>query len=455
MKTEKIIAFIKRNKFILIIMLLLFIERFAALYELGIYYSLNSDDVSYVKSGIIFANNGTITILDHITAQIMPGMTVFIGLLSLIFGEGKLLWLVLKLVWIATGSLTAWFIYKSVNLFAPKWCGLLATLPLFRPDFVWMDNLILTETPFILFFTAMIYFTLKMGKENNYKNFWGCAIFYMLALMLKANIAPYPVFALIYLLVLKYDRKLLVKQIAILAAVVLCFVVPWSIRNYVHFKAFIPLTYGAGNPTLLGTYQGINYPKDSELDYETNVDQKVKEKYEKYYDENGNPEARYRKYISLKTDEIKAEYRQKVWREKDIKSYLYSYLILKPRDMINSIFYWKTAFNIGAEKLVNFPIIEILLCFFITAASLILKKCRAPVIFALLTYIGNIYIYATTFSFSRYGVSIATAKFIIIGIGIYLFVHLISRAIKSVQKYDLKSQFEVVPESEEIKIEKF
>ncbi len=443
-KNEKIINFIKENKHILIVIMLLILERFAALYELGIYYSLNSDDVSYIKSGIIFANEGSITILDHITAQIMPGMTVFIGAFSSVLGEGKLLWLALKLVWIVMGSLTAWFIYKTVNLFAPKWCGLLATLPLFRPDLVWNDNLILTETPFILCFTAMIYFTFKMGKENNYKNFWGCAIFYMIALMLKANIAPYPIFALIYLLFVKYDKKLLIKQCIILALIVLCFVVPWSVRNYVQFKTFIPLTYGAGNPALRGTYQGINYPSDEELDYETNVEEKVKEKYSKYYNENGEPEERYKKYISLQTDSVKASYRQKVWRENDIKSYLYSYLVLKPKDMINSIFYWDTVFNIKADRLINLPYIEIILCLFVAAASLILKKCRAPIFFALCLYLGNIYIYATTYSFSRYGVSIITAKYIILGIGIYLFVHLLIKAMKSVKKHDIQIQNEEV-----------
>lgn len=437
---KKILNFVKQNKWILIIILLLFIERFAALYELGVYYSLNSDDVSYIKSGIIFANEGSITILDHITAQIMPGMTVFIGFLSLIFGEGKLLWLVIKMLWIIIGSLTAWFIYKSVNLFAPKWCGILATLPLFRPDLVWNDNLILTETPFIFCFTAMIYFTLKMGKQNNYKNFFCCAVFYLLALMLKANIAPYPVFALVYLLIVKYDRKLLFKQCVILALAVLCFVVPWSIRNYVQFKTFIPLTYGAGNPALRGTYQGINYPSDESLDYETNVYQKVKEEYAKYYGDDGKPEEKYKKYISLETDGIKASYRQKVWREKDIKSYLYSYLILKPKNMINSIFYWDSVFDVGSEKLADIPYFEIIACIFIAISSLILKKCRAPIFFALALYIGNIYIYSMTYSFSRYGVSLITTKFIILGLGLYLFVHLIKRALDSVRNFDMKSK---------------
>lgn len=97
---------------------------------------------------------------------------------------------------------------------------------LFRADFIWMDNLILTETPFMLALTAMVYYTLRMGKQPGFRYFWPCAISYMAGLMLKANIALYPLFALVYLLVVKYDRKLLAKQCVVLAGVVLCFVIP-------------------------------------------------------------------------------------------------------------------------------------------------------------------------------------------------------------------------------------
>lgn len=55
-----------------------------------------------------------------ISAQIMPGMTILIGILSFIFGDGNLLWLVLKLVWITMGCITAFLAYKCVRVFAPN-----------------------------------------------------------------------------------------------------------------------------------------------------------------------------------------------------------------------------------------------------------------------------------------------------------------------------------------------
>lgn len=411
-------AFLREHWGAFIIMALLLAIRLIALHSLGFNYSLGSDDMSYVKSGIYFAETGTITMHDtYPSAQIMPGMTALIGILDRIVGQGPALWITLKLLWIFMGTLTAWFIYRSVLIFAPKWCGLLAILPLFRADFIWTDNLILAETPFMLALTALIYFTLMMGKSPGYRYFWGAAACYMAALLLKANIALYPLFALAYLLFLKYDGKLLFRQCILLACIVLCFVVPWSVRNYVQFRAFVPLTYGAGNPALLGTYQGIGYPSDEELDYETNVEHVVREKYAHCYQEDGEVQPRYARYIRRREDAVKAAYRQRAWAEKDWKSMLYSYAVLKPKMMVNGIFYWEQILNIKGSWVLLLQKLNTCLCILAVLLSLVLKKHRKPVFFLAVTYAAHIYIYAMTYAFGRYNASLMSLRYILIGLG--------------------------------------
>lgn len=422
------LSFMKAHKAALIVLSLLLILRLMALYSLGFTYSLESDDVSYIESGIRFARTGTITMHDdYPSAQIMPGMTVLIGLFVLLFGEGKLLWIALKLLWICMGLGTAWFVYRSVCLFVPKWCGIIGMLPLFRADFIWMDNLILTETPFLLALTAMVYYTLRMGRQPGFRYFWPCAISYMAGLMLKANIALYPLFALVYLLVVKYDRKLLAKQCVVLAGIVLCFVIPWSIRNYVQFRAFVPLTYGAGNPTLLGTYQGEGFPSDDILDYETNVEKVAAEKYADYYDNTGKVLPQYQRYVSLQKDEIKAAYRQQVWWDTDYKKMLYSYGVIKPQTMIESVFYWDTVFDQPIETLQQIQRVDLYLCIASLVAALVLKRHRKPLLFITAVYLGNIYIYSMTYAFSRYNASLMSMRFILLGIGAGLLVLLLKR----------------------------
>lgn len=425
---KDVLSFVKEHRAALIVLFLLFVLRLMTLYSLGFTYSLDSDDAAYIESGIQFARTGTITMHDaYPSAQIMPGMTVLIGLFVLLFGEGKLLWIALKLLWICMGLGTAWFVYRSVCLFVPKWCGIIGMLPLFRADFIWMDNLILTETPFLLALTAMVYYTLRMGRQPGFRYFWPCAISYMAGLMLKANIALYPLFALVYLLVVKYDRKLLAKQCVVLAGIVLCFVIPWSIRNYVQFRAFVPLTYGAGNPTLLGTYQGEGFPSDDILDYETNVEKVAAEKYADYYDNTGKVLPQYQRYVSLQKDEIKAAYRQQVWWDTDYKKMLYSYGVIKPQTMIESVFYWDTVFDQPIETLQQIQRVDLYLCIASLVAALVLKRHRKPMLFITAVYLGNIYIYSMTYAFSRYNASLMSMRFILLGIGAGLLVLLLKR----------------------------
>ena len=421
-------SFAREHRAALTVLLLLLVLRLMTLYSLGFTYSLESDDLSYIESGIQFARTGTISMHDaYPSAQIMPGMTVLIGLFVLLFGEGKLLWIALKVLWICMGLGTAWLIYRSVCLFVPKWCGVIGMLPLFRADFIWMDNLILTETPFMLVLTAMVYYTLRMGKQPGFRYFWPCANSYMAGLMLKANIALYPLFALVYLLVVKYDRKLLAKQCVVLAGVVLCFVIPWSIRNYVQFHAFVPLTYGAGNPTLLGTYQGEGFPSDDKLDYETNVEKVAEEKYADYYNDAGKVLPQYQRYVSLQKDAIQARYRQQVWRNTDYKKMLYSYGVIKPQMMIESVFYWDTVFDQPIETLQQIQRVDLYLCVASLAAALVLKRHRKPLLFVTAVYLGNIYIYSMTYAFSRYNASLMSMRFILLGIGAGLLVLLLKR----------------------------
>lgn len=428
---------VKANPWIWIVVFLLFCERFLVACTLGITYNIGSDDLSYVNSGIEFANTGRITMHGVLSAQIMPGMPWLIGVVSLIFGEGRSLWFALKILWFAMGSLTALYIYKSVIIFAPKWCGIIATFPLFAADFVWMDNLILTETPFMLFLVIMIYETFMMGKTKSNKSFWFCAIAYMCALMFKANIGIYPVFAMIYLLLVKYEFKRLLKQGILLGCMVLCFVVPWSVRNYIHYEAFIPLTWGSGNPLLLGTYQGYAYPADENLDYENNVEKEMLIQYKKYYNQNGKAKKPYlEKYLSLEKDKMKAKYRMKEWFQSNPVSMIVSYLFFKPFNMINSVFYWQEVFQVSVNTLQAMRTIDCILCMVTLYSAFYIKKYRAEISFLFLLYLGNIYVYAMTFSFNRYAATLMPIRYIMVGFGAYLIPKLISIALKKNEEFD-------------------
>ena len=414
---KKIYKIIMNNWLIVIIMIISLVLHILAIKQLGFNYTLNSDDASYVKSGIVFLQTGEITMHGVISAQIMPGMTFLIAFMALIFGTGTKLMISLKVLWMIMGISTICVVYKTIKLYTNKYISALSCLFFLAIDYVWMDNLILTETPFILLFALLIYHTLKLSQNTNRKDYILIIIYYIMAVFIRPNIGIFPIFLFIFLLLKKYDFKLLMKQCLIAGAILLLCLIPWAYRNYKVFGEFIPLTYGIGNPLLLGTYQGVGYPLDEELDYVKNVDEKIPDKM-KYYLENTNEKEYMTKYYLLEYDGMKAKYRMHEWWNKDKISMLKSYLYYKPKELFNNYFYWDTILGIKPMVLSTIRKLEIL--FFGLSSLLILlnKKRIKEWLFLILTYGSQIALYSYTFAFSRYAISMFFIRYIVIGIGI-------------------------------------
>lgn len=420
MKTHSVKSFLKSNKWILIVMCLLFAERIAVMLSLGVDYNLGSDDMGYFNSGIVFADTGTVSIYTpYPSAMVMPGMAVLLGFLSAIFGEGLAYWLAIKLLWCLFGVCTAFIVYKAVRLFAPEYCALIVSLAFFAPNLAWMDNLVLTETPYFLFFTGAVFCTLKMGSCDERRYFVLYAVFYLLALLFRAIAVSLPLFTFVYLLIMKRPRRLLLRRAACTAAALLLFVVPWTVRNYHYFDTFVPLTYGAGNGVLQGTYQGRGYPADEELDYETNVEQVFRERYASYLDEEGNAkDPAQQQYLILEKDSVKAEYRRQVWADTHPFLMLLSYLVIKPLAMPIKVFYWAEVLGVSIQPLLALRFVDLLFCCLTFVLAFVYKKHRAEIGCLAAIYWVNIYLISFSLSCDRYAETLMSLRYIIVGIGI-------------------------------------
>lgn len=417
MKKDKIKKFIKENWCILVVLLLSIILHIFATIDLGINYTINSDDASYIESGITFIKTGKITMHGVISAQIMPGMTFLIGFISLIFGTGTVFMYALKILWALMGIGTIYIVYKTIRLYSNKYISTIPCIFFLAIDYIWMDNMILTETPYIFLFSLLVYHTLKLALNPNKKDYILIVLYYIMAVFIRPNIGLYPVFLFIYLLLKKYDFKLLMKQCVIAGMILIITLIPWTYRNYKVFGKFIPLTYGTGNPLLLGTYQGVGYPLDEELDYVKNVDEKMDDEMKHYLDNPDEKDYMTRFYL-LEYDGMKAKYRMNEWWKKDKKSMLKSYLFYKPIENFYNYFYWDTVLNVSSKFIVLTRKIDIVMFLISSIIILIDKKKFKEWLFIILVYGSQIVLYSYTFAFSRYAISMFYLRYIIIGIGL-------------------------------------
>lgn len=414
---------------IYIIILISLILHIVAIYELGFDYTLNSDDASYVQSGITFLETGKITMHGDISAQIMPGMTFLIAFVALIFGTGTKLMIALKILWLLMGISTIYVVYKTIRLYTNKYISAIPCLFFLTADYIWMDNLILTETPYILLFSLLVYHTLKLSINSTKKDYICIVIYYIMAVFIRPNIGIYPIFLFVFLILKKYDFKLLIKQCLIAGLILVLTLAPWTYRNYKVFDKFIPLTYGIGNPLLLGTYQGVGYPLDEELDYVKNVDEKMPNEM-KYYLDNPTEKDYMTRYYRLEYDGMKAKYRMDEWWNRDKKSMLKSYLYFKPMENFYNCFYWNTILNIDSNNILKVRKFEIILFGISSIVILIDRKKIKEWLFLILVYGSQIALYSYTFAFSRYAVTMFFMRYIIIGLGI----DIIYRKIKNWRK---------------------
>src|SRR5699024_2938724 len=144
--------------------------------------------------------------------QIMPGMTFLIAFFCLIFGTGSLLMLSLKVFWIFMWILSVFVLYKIIRLYTNQYAATFGCIFFLSLDYIWMNNLILTETTIILTFMLLIYHSLKLSLNKKTKDYIMIIVWYILCLFIRPNIALFPIFLFIYLIICKYDIKLLLKQ---------------------------------------------------------------------------------------------------------------------------------------------------------------------------------------------------------------------------------------------------
>ncbi len=409
---------------------LLFLERLAIFFYLGPMALADADDVGYVGSAIYFAKTGILSVWSQEpTAGIMPGITLLAGSVSYFLGEGMAFMAVTKLILICLGTMTGWFLYRAARLFVPAPYALLAAACLLMPNRAWIDNLISTETPYLAFFSMNLYYMLKMRWDKSLSCTVWYGVSFVLALLFRANILVMPVFGLLYLILCRnHSWKEILGRTAVCAGIALIFLVPWTIRNALLFDEFIPITDGAGDPTLKGSYQGDTCPGDDELDYETNVYSVVREKYSRYFGEDGEflTEAYQNHYRSVEKLAM-AKYRMREWFSRDPGGFLRAYLFKKPVSMLNWVYYWGPYM----EQIESFTKVmgrvNLLLCAAGGLLALLRKQKREIILFLAAIYFTNIYIISCSYAVERYAALLMPLRYLIASIGVFVMVQDISQ----------------------------
>ena len=422
---KNLLTFIKSHYWISLIVAAGFLLRFGVIIKHGSDLSLNSDDMGYVRSALTLLETGMLTYHspDVPTVHIMPGQSFLLALIFLLFGKGTFGFMMGKIIFIIFGSINIIMVYKIGKIIGNRFIGLLsaAMLSIFIPQ-VLTDNLFITETPFMLAFLLLVYYSIKLADEpENWKFFFILMVSFLTVIMFKATFALYPILLLFYFILKKYPFKIGLKQFGV--AVVMLFLVlgPWWARNFVQFGDFIPLTGGGGNPLLLGTYQGagINYGEP----YLETV-QVVRDKY---------PLKGENAYLNLQIQNEIAKERIKIWWADDKVSFLRTYLKIKPIIQWQTQFYWVEIYDISKPVIHNIHkyIVDLSILSLMTLVFFRQRWKEYVLIVGIVVY--NLILNSIFFAFPRYNQPLMFILFLVLSTAIFVLSQIILKIYTSFQ----------------------
>ena len=387
-----------------------------------------SDSENYYYSGLFFAETGRICYPVPIkTAWIMPGISILIGGLSVLFPEGQPLLWAIRITWILIGSLAPVFLYRSVRLFhIPRWIAVLASLCYVLPWYVQIDCYIQTEGPAFSFFSAALYYGLRLGTDDSLPSDavrFGIAL--IAGILFRAStILLFPLMLIWWIISRQLSFHQLLRHSCTTALILLLCLLPWAIRNAVVFHGFIPLTYASGDPVYEGTFIGEGIPTEEEL-RELNdgydAEEVIRRSHPVLFDEQGNPiDENVEQYVSHLVIASLGKHRLFQWFQLHPSGFLKSYLYLKPRQLLNDVWYWDSTAGISLQNAVQFRKINCILCVLAAVFSLLLKKQRKVVWFLGCTYLINLYLVAASLPLDRYGQAIMPYRLLLGALGFSL-----------------------------------
>jgi hypothetical protein len=399
---------------ILAVLLLGLAIRLYAIWDYKLGLTLHSDDAGYVQSAKWLIENGTYSyyVPGVPTLHMMPGITYFLAFFFVLFGQGTIGMFAAKIGMTLVGMCGIYGVYLLGKRLWHPYVGLAGALlaAIYLPG-IETDTLYLTETPFMTASVFLLCFSVRLARTRSIRDLLLVALFYVISVYFRPTVLLYPVLLLIYLLCKRYPWQLLLRHVLVACVAIVFLMSPWWIRNATTFHRFVPLTDGTGNPLLLGTYQGHDYPNERTVDQElAQILQEHPELRPQYMHEQAWMNAQKELAIT----------RMKTWYHDNPSAFINSYAVVKPGLLWGDPFYWLTIFKVQdyTLKAVQAYLVWAGMIGYLIA-MLLGRRSKRESFFILLMFLYYTVLYSIYFVFGRYSEPMMPIVMMGIGAGIY------------------------------------
>jgi 4-amino-4-deoxy-L-arabinose transferase-like glycosyltransferase len=202
----------------------------------------HGDDLYYWQMAQSLAHGDGYVIDGQPTVFWMPGLSVLLSPLALIFGAALL---PTRLLLVTLSIVTVYVVWRLARAWFGEGIGLWSAwaFALF-PPFWFFSTAILTETLAILLVATLLLLVTELKGGFEWKRAVGVGLCYGGLMYLKPEFAFWgPFLAAATLL---WRKQVAPKTVAVMGVVGVLMLVPWTARNWIDFQEFIPLKGSGG-----------------------------------------------------------------------------------------------------------------------------------------------------------------------------------------------------------------
>lgn len=172
--------------------------------------------------------------------SIKPLYCLFLAGIMKVFGENVL---IIKIIQSIIIALSCVFLFKLATIIFDAKIGFRSALVMaLYPAFWSISSYLISETLFIFLLILSIYLWIKAEKEDKISLLVFSGLFMGLSAQTRATSTFLPLFILVFGLWRNKTKLKFVKRFIIFSAIVIVCFVPWTLRNYLVFKVFNPVT---------------------------------------------------------------------------------------------------------------------------------------------------------------------------------------------------------------------
>lgn len=204
------------------------------------------------------------------TAHRPPGFPSLLAIHYFFFGQSLKRAMILQ-VFFSTGTILIVF-FIGYYLFNNTIAYISSLIAAFYPALIVYCSYLLTETVYTFF--VMLFCLLLILHEKKDGNYYliSSGIILGIANLIRPIMLLYPIAFILTYFILKKDKKAIFTKVSILIFISFIIILPWIIRNYVHFNRVIPIAAKGLSGFWSGRYTVYNYDEGLHGDFRRRSD---------------------------------------------------------------------------------------------------------------------------------------------------------------------------------------